>query len=561
MHKCCAISVDILNDYQGVFRKLNTLLTRAHPKIYKYFAFLLFAAFICIGFLVYRDYGIGMDEPMQRRHAVIAYRWLNRTFFDRGALVHYGSEEWESEGSKYYGVAVQLPLVFAEDVYQVITHEQMPVRTIFHMRHLYCYFIFVFSLFCFYRMVKDMFGSELLAIAGVLMIFSFGRFFAESFLNIKDLMFSSLCTITLFYAERILLSSYQTKWGVLFAVATAFTVSSRMAAAIIPAFLILFILVKNVIRHEKFPVKIILLICMSYPVWLLITPASWTNPLQFSLGYVTTFSDYNAWDGVVLFEGKYLWKDQVPWDYWFRWIGMTVPLIYLLFACLGIFIFLVTSLSRIRSVRNIEFSVKNQMLLMMFLIVLGTFLYKHLKHPTVYNGWRHAYYIYPMLVMFAVYALSKLNELPKRFPVYCSGWLLTASVLYNLILLVINHPAQYAAFNPIGQHLTDQYEGDYWGLSVYQCMDWLNDYDREWKTVNGYYSRTRGFILDNYFMLPEEQQQLLSVPSVDTDYLIVLKSGNGIYEDEAAPSIDGYEEIYHVASYGGRLSSVYKKVQ
>ena len=198
---------------------------------------------------------------------------------------------------------------------------------------------------------------------------------------------------------------------------------------------------------------------------------------------------------------------------------------------------------------------------MMLLIVLGTFLYKQLKHPTVYNGWRHAYYIYPMLVMFAVYALSKLNELPKRFPGYCCAGLLTAAVLYNLILLVINHPAQYAAFNPIGQHLTDQYEGDYWGLSVYQCMDWLNDYDREWKTVNGYYSRTRGFILDNYFMLPEEQQHLLSVPSVDTDYLIVLKSGNGIYEDENAPSIEGYEEIYHVVSYGGRLSSVYKKIQ
>ena len=290
---------------------VNDLL-RNNQKLSKYFALILFGALILIGIITYRDYGIGMDEPMQRRHAVVAYRWLNRTFFDRGVLVHYGSEEWESEGSKYYGVAIQLPLVFAEDVYQLVTHEPMPIRTIFHMRHLYCYFIFVFSLFCFYRMVKDMFGSELLAAAGVLMIFSFGRFFAEAFLNIKDVVFSSLCVITLFYAERIRLTKYEKKWGILFAIATAFTVSSRLAAAIIPLLLIVFILVKTVIRHEKFPLKILLLICLAYPVWLLITPASWTDPLGFSLGYVTTFSDYNAWDGVVLFEGKYLWKDQVP---------------------------------------------------------------------------------------------------------------------------------------------------------------------------------------------------------------------------------------------------------
>lgn len=537
---------------------MNDLL-RNNRKLSKYFVFFLFGALILVGFLSYRDYGIGMDEPMQRRHAVVAYRWLNRTFFDRGVLVHYGSEEWESEGSKYYGVAIQLPLVFAEDVYQLVTHEPMPIRTIFHMRHLYCYFIFVFSLFCFYRMVKDMFGSELLAAAGVLMIFSFGRFFAEAFLNIKDVVFSSLCVITLFYAERILLTKYEKKWGILFAIAAAFTVSSRLAAAIIPLLLIVFILVKTAVNREKFPLKILLLICLAYPVWLLITPASWTDPLGFSLGYVTTFSDYNAWDGVVLFEGKYLWKDQVPGDYWFRWIGMTVPLVYLLFSVCGIVFFLGSLVLLLSARGKREFPVRDQMLLMMFLIIIGTFLYKHLKHPTVYNGWRHAYYLYPMFIMFAVYALSRLSALRTHIPARCGAALLGVSIVYNLVMIAANHPAEYAAFNLIGRRVSDQYEGDYWGLSVYQCMDWLSDYDREWKTLNGYYSRTRGFIRDNFDMLTEEQRDKLSIPSVDTKYLIVLKSGNGIYEDEAAPQIDGYEEIYVVTSYGGRLASVYQK--
>ncbi|MBQ4514557.1 MAG: hypothetical protein II969_16310 [Anaerolineaceae bacterium] len=537
---------------------VNDLL-RNNQKLSKYFALILFGALILIGIITYRDYGIGMDEPMQRRHAVVAYRWLNRTFFDRGVLVHYGSEEWESEGSKYYGVAIQLPLVFAEDVYQLVTHEPMPIRTIFHMRHLYCYFIFVFSLFCFYRMVKDMFGSELLAAAGVLMIFSFGRFFAEAFLNIKDVVFSSLCVITLFYAERILLTKYEKKWGILFAIATAFTVSSRLAAAIIPLLLIVFILVKTVIRHEKFPLKILLLICLAYPVWLLITPASWTDPLGFSLGYVTTFSDYNAWDGVVLFEGKYLWKDQVPGDYWFRWIGMTVPLVYLLFSVCGIIFFLGSLVLLLPGRGKRDFPVRDQMLLMMFLIIFGTFLYKHLKHPTVYNGWRHAYYLYSMFIMFAVYTLFRLFVMRTHIPARCGAALLGAAIVYNLAMIAANHPAEYAAFNPIGRRVSDQYEGDYWGLSVYQCMDWLSDYDREWKTLNGYYSRTRGFIRDNFDMLTEEQRGKLSIPSVDTKYLIVLKSGNGICEDEAAPQIEGYREIYVVTSYGGRLASVYQK--
>lgn len=527
----------------------------------RYLVFCLFAVLIGIGLLVYQDYGIGMDEPMQRLHGVVAYRWLNRTFFDRGVLVHDGSEEWESEGSKYYGVAIQLPLVFAEDVYQLITHEPMPVRTIYHMRHLYCYFIFVFSLFCFYRMTKDMFGSDLPALAGVLMIFSFGRFFAESFFNIKDVLFSSLCTITLFYAERVLLSGYRTKWCLLLAVATAFTVSSRMVGAVIPLLLIIFILVRTVHRHEAFPWKPLLLICASYPVWLLITPASWTNPIQFSLGYVTTFSDYNAWDGVVLFEGKYLWKNEVPDDYWFRWIGMTVPLVYLLFSVSGLVLFVKRVIELLLPGRKKDVSIRDQMMLMMFLIILGTFLYKQLKHPTVYNGWRHAYYIYPMLIMFAIYALWKLLAQPRRVFRLCGAVLLTGSVIYNLALLVINHPAQYTAFNLIGRQHADQYEGDYWGMSVYQCLDWLSDYDPEWKTVNGYYNRTRGFVTGNFRMLTKEQQERLSVPTVDTDYLIVLKSGNGIYEDEDEPVIEGYKEIYQITSYGKRLSSVYERTE
>ncbi len=570
------------------FRFLNS------SKFAKTVSIIVFIVFVIVGLLSYRDYAISIDEPIHRMYSIVTYRWVNRTLFDRGVFINEGTEDLGNFEEKYYGVAIQLPLLVAEDIYQMVKHEPMPVRSIYHMRHIYFHLIYILSLYCFFCLTAKIFHSDWAGILAVLMIYSFGRFFAESFYNTMDTVFASLCMISFFCAYKVLSAGCGTKWCLIFAVVTAFTVSSRMAGAMIPLGLMVLILMDRIRYRQPFPWKPFLLIAAAYPIWILITPASWTNPLKFSFEFISAFSDYH-WNGVVLFEGKYLWKEEVPADYWLRWIGMTVPLVYQVFAVIGLFLFVRHIFKIILNKSNVDVSIQNgargglatcaakptqaclspcaslgseqlhlyydttdKILLIMFVLFTGSLLYQIICHPTVYNSWRHGFYLYPLLITFAVYALLRLKQWKMRTGVICTA-VTSLSLVYHLILLVVNHPAQYTAFNLIGQRFADQYEGDYWGMSVFQCLNWILDQGSEPVTVSPYYPRTKGMIYNDLNMLTDEEQERISVAFVDSDYQIVLKSGNGIFEYEANPEIEGYTEVYPVMSYGSEIASVYQK--
>lgn len=533
------------------FRFLNS------SKFTKTVSIIVFIVFVIIGLLSYRDYAISIDEPIHRMYSIVTYRWVNRTLFDRGVLINEATEDLENFEEKYYGVAIQLPLLVAEDIYQMVKHEPMPVRSIYHMRHIYFHLIYILSLYCFFCLTAKIFHSDWAGILAVLMIYSFGRFFAESFYNTMDTVFASLCMISFFCAYKVLSAGCGRKWCLIFAVVTAFTVSSRMAGAMIPLGLMVLILMERIRYRQPFPWKPFLLIAAAYPIWILITPASWTNPLKFSFEFISAFSDYH-WNGVVLFEGKYLWKEEVPADYWLRWIGMTVPLVYQVFAVIGLFLFVRHIFKLILNKSSMDFDIADKILLIMFVLFAGSLLYQIICHPTVYNSWRHGFYLYPLLITFAVYALLRLKRWRLRVGFVCTA-VTSLSLVYHLILLVVNHPAQYTAFNLVGQRFADQYEGDYWGMSVFQCLNWILDQSSEPVTVGPYYPRTKGMIYNDLNMLTDEEQERISVAFVDSDYQIVLKSGNGIFEYEANPEIEGYMEVYPVMSYGSEIASVYQK--
>lgn len=529
----------------------------SNSKISKGISVFIFIVFAAIGVLAFRDYAISIDEPIHREYSIVTYRWMNRTLFDRGVFINEGTEDLENYEEKYYGVAIQLPLLVVEDIWQMTVHEPMPVRSIYHMRHFYFHLIYILALFCFFRLIANIFKSDWAGILTVLMVYSFGRFFAESFYNTMDTVFASLCMISFYCAYKVLSTGCRAVWCMIFAVVTAFTVSSRMAGAIIPLGLLVLILLDQLQHDRVFPWKTFLLIALSYPVWILITPASWTNPLKFSLEFISAFSDYH-WNGVVLFEGKYLWKEEVPADYWLRWIGMTVPLVYQLFAVIGLFFFVRRIFRLVMHKSDDGFAVSDKILLLMFVLLTGSLLYQIICHPTVYNSWRHAFYLYPLLIVFAVYALLRLIKWKLRAGVACTA-VVALSLMYNLVLLLVNHPAQYASFNLIGRQYADQYEGDYWGMSVYQCLKWVLGNESSPVTVGPYYPRTKGMIYNDLNMLTDEEQERISVAFVDSDYQIVLKSGNGIFEYESNPEIEGYTKVYPVISYGSEIASVYQR--
>ena len=523
-------------------------------------AVLLFLLIFVSGLVVYDDYGISEDEPLQRNHALVSYRWINRTLFHREIPLSGGTEDLERYPGRYYGVAVQLPLTAAEDIYRTVTQQEMPVRTIYHIRHLYTRFFFVLSLFCFYKLLDDLFRSSLLSTAGVLMIFTFGRFFAESFYNIKDMIFTALFTICLFLAERVIRSGYSKKWGLLFSIGTAFLVSSRIIGALLPLGLLIFALYDRFIARKNISIGFFAVLFSAYLFWLLITPASWTDPLRFSLDYIQKFSDYTDWTNYFLYDGQWHAAGQTPRDYYLRWIGMTVPLVYLLFSILGGIAFSASLFSKSSGREH----PRTASLLLAGSVILFTLLYQIIKTPTVYNAWRHCFFLYPLMILFAVYGAHRLFMMRSAVIRYGAMMLLGLSLAYNTFLLVKNHPAQFTAYNPLGEKVSSQYDADYWGMSLYPQMQWILENNSGTKTLAIRSNGDEKWRVElHHAMLPENQQSRLEIVEDDADYILYwrLSPVDFTRPGEEPFSIEGYEEVHPMIRYGTFISSLYRKTK
>ena len=528
-------------------------------KITNFFIAIIFFSFILTGLLVYKDYGICIDEPAERLTDIVNYRWLNRFLFDRGVFVDVGTEDLENFTDKYYGVAIRFPLILLEDIYQIITHQQLSGRSIYHIRHLYTYFIYILALYFYYRLLLNLFRSRLLGITGVLMIYSFGRFFAHSFYNIKDMIFMSLFTISLFLAGKVISTEYDKKWCILFTIAAAVTVNSRIVGALLPIFILLIPFINLLLHHKKLPLSSMGIICLSYPLWLLIFPASWKDPIRFSLNCVYAFSDFSHIEGANLYGGKLVPNDVAPVDYFLRWIGLTVPLIYLIFIIFGFIVFLFFF------IRKDKFILINKSF---YLIIISIFsiviLYQMIKRPTVYNGWRHVFFLYPIMIIFSIFGI---NFIIKKFSPKISKIIITIlalAIVNNILMIIKNHPYEYVSYNIIGQSMAKDYDADYWGLSIYQHFLWVANHNSEAKSVTGYLAH-RGYIKANYQMLTDQQQNIVRIPSVDTDYLIVWTSMPMDYYWKHSDTgqyytLDGYEEVYSIYSNGVKLSALYQKI-
>ena len=515
-------------------------------------ALILFTILAIIGIFAFDDFGMSMDEEYQREHSVVTYRWLNRKLFDRGVFVDEATENIEKYGGKKYGVAMQLPLVFAEDVYNVIHGEPMSFRQIYLVRHAYQHFWFLVGLLCFYFLLCDLYGSPLLSAAGVLMIYVFGRVFADSFYNIKDMLFTSLSMINLFFGERVLRSGRKTKWCIFYALSTAFLVSSRIVGAIYPLMLIVLMALDDIRTRRKLDLRPYIIICASYFIWLAITPASWTNPIAYSFTYAKKFSNYTP-KGNVLFDGVFYKCRELPTDYYLRWIGISVPLVFLAFSIIGLFFFAkrLIGFLKLSESEAADLTVHCQA----FGMFAITILYQMIKHPTIYNGWRHVYYLYPLIILMAVKGIFGMLRIPKR------RWLQTAvivllagSIVYNAVLTIRNHPFGFTALNPIGQIVGHRYERDYWEAGAYQAMEWIADNTEEHVSVGDVDVVRHNFKAD-YLFLPPEKQEMISIPTDDTDYIVFRHTTEGA-EDVV---LDGYTRIREFSAYNILLYSVFQK--
>ena len=456
----------------------------------KLITYSLFIFFLLTGILIFKDYGVSTDEDFQR---LVGFYWLNyiANFFpgsdflldvqNKIKLIGDLTLSVESGATfKYYGVIFDLPLAFIETVFNITDP-----KNFFYLRHFLNFFLFWVSSVYFYKILIIRFKNWSLAISGFLIYVLSPRIFAESFYNNKDLILLSLFSISFYYVliffkKENNLNSI--KLGIICAVCT----SSRVLGIllIITCLLIyIFDLISLFKERIKSYNKYIILV-FSYSIFLIIIwPYLWENPFKNFFNTIKIFSNY-LHIMQVLYNGEYYYSNNLPWHYSIVWPAITTPILYIFFFILGFFFFIKRFLSRFVKIDNSNKSYSHLWVgyrekfdvFLFFLLIIFYFLIIKLN-ATLYDGWRQLYFIFPIIIYYAIYAIQIFYYYLKGKK-YIINYLLTAYLTFLIYILYTMHPMQMVYFNFLAKNnVSINYQVDYWGLSSIQAIKKILNYE------------------------------------------------------------------------------------
>ncbi len=174
-----------------------------------------------------------------------------------------------------------------------------------------------------------------------------------------------------------------------------------------------------------------------------------------------------------LFEGRYQLNSAMPWYYELKWILISNPLSVVA----GSLLFVVLGFLGRKKLGSFT-------LMLAVFAALFPLLYMIYKHSSVYDTWRHVFFVYPFWVVMAALGwaylgdviqerMAKGGEIKQRYIGHAIAVLLT---LPAVLWTVRSHPNQYVYFNELTGGIrgaNGQYELDYYYNSSQQQIDWL----------------------------------------------------------------------------------------
>ena len=429
---------------------------------------ILCALFLLAGLATAGDYGIGLDETIQRRIAQANLNYIlgQADRIDQGMPLY---------SDRVYGVAFELPLLLAEQGLGLTDGYQIH-RLRFTLTHL---FFIIGGYFC-YRLAYRLFGNRLLAILALLIFLLHPRIYAHSFFNSKDPVFLSMLMLALYLLERAFRKDTIGAFLLLGVAAGLLTNLRIMGVMLIPAVIALRGLDgfyagggperKNILRTAG-------LFALTAGLTLYaVTPYAWANPVDYLLTSLNQTANHPnvKFD---LFQGRLLASSAMPPHYGLTWFGITTPPPLLLLGFMGLAVAIAAAIARPGAVfRNPR--LRFQLLLAAaFLLPL---LAAALLSSNQYNGWRQSYFLYAPFGLLAVGGLHWLRAaLARRRRWQIGGYGLAGLGLGLIALQVIQlHPGQYNYFNFLvdrttPERLRQQYQMDYLESTYREGLDYL----------------------------------------------------------------------------------------
>jgi len=455
---------------------------------------------IIVGITVYQDYGIAWDEPQQRLVGNTTHDYMFRG--DTASFNNFIDKD--------YGAGFELPLNLIERNLP----EPGTDRKTHLMRHVLSNLYFLLCAFAGYVLFFRLFKKQSVAIVGYLMLLLSPRIWAHSFFNTKDMPF--LGTIILVFLFVHLAFQRRTYgWFLSLGLISGYALSIRILG-IIPIGMISFFLVVDIISSLKTKHETGRQVGFLFIFWagvlaaaMAFWPILWGNPFANFIQVYQNFSHFR-WVSYFVFEGRVVYSLNMPWYYLPYWMWISIPELWIL---LGIAGFIAVAIKGItHPLRFITDTPERNFTLYIvcFFVPVASVIF--LK-SVVYDDWRHVYFIYPCLVLLALWVLNKLVETKAKSIVLLAC---AVQAVTTLVIMVSIHPFQQVYFNRFISHepeyLRKNFDYEYWGASYMNGLEYLLDHDtsseiRVFQSISPVYH--------GYMMLQPHQQQRIRL--VDRD--------------------------------------------
>lgn len=465
-----------------------------------------FAALFVVGLIAFPDYGVSWDEPNMFRVSENVYQYV------------FGGQPWPTiVGERFYGTVFELPAGIAMHALSLSDG-----RSILLLRHFLTFCAFFVGVFFFYLLAKRWFASRWMGLTAALFLVLSPRIFADAFYNSKDIPNLAVFIIAMYTLTRFL-EEKNPRWMALHAVGTALAIGIRLTSLIIPPLTGLFLLL-HILRDWKrgsanvgkrsllFAGYCVLTVLCTVAVW----PFLWEQPiahLQEAFSFMSTLGVSTYYMGEMI--------HRLPWHYVFVWIGITSPPLYIALFLLGVFSIAAAALRH-----PVQWLLHRSDQLIPLLWLLLPILSVHLSGAGIFDGWRHLYFVYPAVIIVALWGIVLLLRLLSGVPLLYGEQrarivLATVVLAHSLWIagwMIAYHPVQNAYFSIPARYVQHNFELDYWGLSFRPAFEYLLRYDpspvlRIWASSSPAYS-TVGILP------PEQQQRIQFVDEADATYLL-----------------------------------------
>ena len=420
---------------------------------------ILCGLFLLAGLNLAGDYGLGVDELLQRRIAQYNLDYILGP--DRRIAA-------EMDVDRVYSVAFELPLLLLE--------RALGVEDFYYAHRLrvtLTHLLFIAGGYFCYLLAYRLFNNRWLALFALLLFLLHPRIYGHSFFNAKDLPFLSLFVIALYLLERAFRRDTPGAFMLLGLAVGLLTNFRIMGAAL--AFAVLGMRgldwFQSGSQEERKAIlrKGGLFLLTAGLALYAVTPYAWLNPIAYLRESVELAVNHPS-VSFQLFQGEWIPADRLPPHYNAVWFGITTPLPIILLGGLGAAAVAAQGLRRPGKLfRNNRRRVQALLLAGFLLPPLAVALLS--SHQ--YDDWRHLYFIYGPFCLLAAGGLGWLAGWARRrrgqVGVYGLAGLGLGLALLQMAQL---HPLQNFYFNSLVDRATPEYLRTQYQLRFGQLGYW-----------------------------------------------------------------------------------------